>query len=55
MRNLRNAHRLWASQTGLVNKPRLTYEEWRAAAAFVAVRTQHYAGLRAGDASLLIR
>ncbi len=32
MRSLRNARRLWASREGLIEKPRLTLDEWLAAA-----------------------
>jgi hypothetical protein len=36
MRSLRNARRLWACRAGLIEKPRLTYVEWLAAAAVLA-------------------
>jgi hypothetical protein len=32
MKNLRNARRLWASRSGLIEKPELTYLGWLAAA-----------------------
>jgi hypothetical protein len=36
MRSLRNARRLWASREGLIARPRLTLQEWLAAAAMLA-------------------
>jgi hypothetical protein len=38
MRSLRNARRLWASREGLIEAPRVTFEEWLAAAAMLDVR-----------------
>jgi hypothetical protein len=40
MRSLRHARRLWACRQGLIDKPRLTYVEWFAAAAMVDPRRQ---------------
>jgi hypothetical protein len=38
MRSLRNARRLWASRQGLAEPPRVTLEEWLAAAAMLERR-----------------
>jgi hypothetical protein len=38
MRSLRNARRLWASRTGLIGKPDMTYNEWLCAAEMLGRR-----------------
>lgn len=38
MRNLRNARRLWAAREGLIDAPRLTLDEWLAAAGMLSLR-----------------
>lgn len=38
MRSLRNARRLWASRSGLIEKPQVTYAEWLAAAHMLDAR-----------------
>jgi len=44
MRNLRNARRLWASRSGLIEKPDFTYEKWLAAAAMLQQRSENSRG-----------
>jgi hypothetical protein len=40
MRSLRNARRLWAARERLTDQPRLTFQEWLAAAAMLSSRKE---------------
>jgi hypothetical protein len=44
MRSLRNARRLWAARSGLVEAPSMTYEDWLAAAHMLGKRSLTRAG-----------